>query len=67
MGHLLLHDPRIQFYLLCLGVLLVAVMWDYYLRNRFADSDIPGNEVEGYKEVLIPEFKKKEGGHDVTP
>jgi hypothetical protein len=43
MGSLLLHDSRIQFYLLFVGVLWIAVKWDY-LRNPPAggDNHLPG-------------------------
>jgi hypothetical protein len=45
MGHLLIHDWWVQFYLLYVAVLLVAVIWDDFLRYRPADSQPPRNEI----------------------
>jgi hypothetical protein len=43
MGILLLHDPRIQFYLLFVGALWIAVIWDYLCRRAATkDARAPG-------------------------
>jgi hypothetical protein len=40
MGDLLLHHPYVQFYLLFVGALLLAVLWDW-LRNPWAARNRP--------------------------
>jgi hypothetical protein len=32
MGSILLHNPGVQLYLLCVGALLIAFLWDYFHR-----------------------------------
>jgi hypothetical protein len=56
MGTLLLHNPRIQFYLLYFAAWFVACIWDY-LRNPPAiqdDSRTPRNEVAHGAPGLLP-------------
>src|SRR5271166_6289799 len=56
MGTLLLHNPRIQFYLLYFAAWFIACIWDY-LRNPPAiqdDSRTPRNEVAHGAPGLFP-------------